>query len=335
MAGWKKAIGVAVVALTTLGLTQAQAQSGKPLTKVRYEEVIRSVLYLPSYVAISKGFYKDAGLDVSMKTSQGGDKAMAALLSNSADIVLMGPEVPVFVQNSESPVKVKIFSGLTATDGFMLMSRTPVGSKPDWNAIKGKTVLGWRKASTPLIYLEGALRKNGVDPQKDITMITNLGAAAHVGAWLAGKQEYGLFPEPDASSLEKDGKAYFFASVGDVIGPVDYTVFTATDVYIKKNPQVIQAWTNGTARALKFVQATSSAELAKIALPYFPGITQEQMVNAIDRYKKYKVWKLTPVVEEAALDRLQDLFVDSGVLKSTERVKSNIIVVNDFAKQAK
>jgi NitT/TauT family transport system substrate-binding protein len=269
-----------------------------------------------------------------MKTSQGGDKAMAALLSGSADIVLMGPEVPVYVQNSESPVKVKIFSGLTATDGFMLMSRTPV-DKVDWSKLKGKTVLGWRPASTPEVYLQGAIRKNGIDPKKDLTMMNNIGAAAHVGAWLNGKQDYGLFPEPDASTLEKDGKAYFFASVGDVIGPVDYTVFTATDAYIKQNPQAIQAWTNATARALKFVQDAPSAELAKISLQYFPGVTQEQMVNAINRYKKYKMWKTTPVVEEAAIDRLQDLLVASGVLENAKRVKPSTVVVNDFAKQAK
>jgi NitT/TauT family transport system substrate-binding protein len=334
MVSWKKVVGMAVFAIGALGQMQAQAQTGKPLIKVRYEEVIRSVLYLPSYIAVSQGYFKDAGLDVAMKTSQGGDKAMAALLSGSADIVLMGPEVPVYVQNSESPVKVKIFSGLTATDGFMLMSRTPV-DKADWSKVKGKTVLGWRPASTPLVYLEGALRKNGIDPKKDVTLITNLGAAAHVGAWLAGRQEYGLFPEPDASTLEKDGKAYFFASIGSEIGPVDYTVFTATDAFIQKNPQVIQAWTNGTARALKFVQDTSSSELAKIALQYFPGVSQEQMVNAIDRYKKYRMWKTSPVVEEAAIDRLQDLLVASGILENGKRVKSSSVVVNDFARQAK
>jgi NitT/TauT family transport system substrate-binding protein len=59
------------------------------------------------------------------------------------------------------------------------------------------------------------------------------------------------------------------------------------------------------------------------------------MVNAIDRYKKYKMWKTTPVVEEAAIDRLQDLLVASGVLENGKRVKSSTLVVNDFAKQVK
>ena len=110
------ALGIGLIA-------PAAAQTAAAPVKVRYEEVVRSVLYLPAYVAISQGFFREAGLDVSMKTSQGTDKGMAALLSGSADVVLIGPEASVYVANSESPVKPKIFSGLTATDGFLLVAR--------------------------------------------------------------------------------------------------------------------------------------------------------------------------------------------------------------------
>jgi NitT/TauT family transport system substrate-binding protein len=83
--------------------------------------VVRSILFAPAYVAVAKGYFEDAGLDVSIATGQGGDKSMAALLSDSADIALIGPETAIYVLNSESPVKVRIFCGLTATDGFMLV----------------------------------------------------------------------------------------------------------------------------------------------------------------------------------------------------------------------
>jgi NitT/TauT family transport system substrate-binding protein len=322
--------------ISVVGVSQAQAQTGKPLTKVRYEEVIRSVLYLPSYVALSQGYFKDAGLDVTMRTSQGTDKGMTALLSGSADIVLIGPEAPVYVQNSESPVKTKIFCGLTATDGFMLMSRTPVDkNKPDWSKIKGKTVMGWRQGSNPEVYMQAALRKNGIDPKKDITLVNNIGIPARAGAWLAGQGDYAVFPEPEASTLEKEGKAYFFASVGNEIGPVDYTVFTATDTYIKKNPQVVQAWTDAIARAQKYVQTAPSTELAKHIAQFFPGVSQDQMVATIDRYKQYRIWKTTPLVEENAIVRLQDMLIASGVLESGKRVKYSDVVTTNFAKQVK
>ena len=98
------------------------------------------MLYAPAYVAMKNGFFRDAGLDVEMTTAQGGDKSMAALLSGAADIALMGPELAIYVLTSELPTKPRIFSGLTATDGFMLMSRSKI-EKFEWSMLKGKDIL--------------------------------------------------------------------------------------------------------------------------------------------------------------------------------------------------
>ena len=95
----------------------------KPRVKVRYNEVVRSMLYAPAYVAIAKGYFEELGMDVTLATAQGGDKSVAVMLSNQADIGLIGPESAIYVQNSDSPVKIPIFCGLTATDGFMLVGR--------------------------------------------------------------------------------------------------------------------------------------------------------------------------------------------------------------------
>src|SRR5262249_3799607 len=79
---------------------------GKAAAKVRYNEVVRSILYAPAYVAIAKGYFTEAGIDQTLATANGGDKSMAALLADAADIALMGPESPIYVLTSESPTKV-------------------------------------------------------------------------------------------------------------------------------------------------------------------------------------------------------------------------------------
>jgi len=326
-------IASSLISLAVMAAGQAQAQAVKPLVKVRYEEVVRSILYVPQYVALSQGFFKDAGLDVTMKTSQGTDKGMAALLSGSADIVLIGPEASIYVHGGESPVKPKIFTGLTATDGFMLMSRKPT-DKFDWKTLKGKDVMSFRPGSNPDVFLETALRKHGLDPKKDLKLVNNVGPAARMGAWLSGQNDFAIFLEPEATVLEKDGKGYAVAAVGAEVGMVDYTVFTTTDAYIKKNPEVVQAWTNAVARAQKFVNATPSVQLAKQITEFFPGMPESQIVIAVDRYKKLHIWKLTPLVEPAAMEKLQDMLSASGVLDKAKRVKYEDLVVTDFAKKA-
>ena len=172
------------VGLATLGLSliaaplDAFAQTKPP--------VVRSILYAPAYVAIANGYFKDAGLDVAMTTAQGGDKTVAALLTNSADIALIGPETSIYVQNGDSPTKIPIFCGLTVTDGFMLIGREKV-DKFDWQQLKGKQILALRPGSTPDLFLEAALRQNGIDPFKDLKLVNNIAIPARVGSWLAGQ----------------------------------------------------------------------------------------------------------------------------------------------------
>ena len=112
--------------LASLGIVAAPfnvlAQAAPPV-KVRYSEVVHSIFYAPAYVAMAKGISARPASTSRWRRRNGGDKAMAALITNSADIALIGPEAAIYVQNSESPTKTPIFCGLTATDGFMLVGR--------------------------------------------------------------------------------------------------------------------------------------------------------------------------------------------------------------------
>src|SRR3954471_2446982 len=68
----RRAVQSGLAALGSLPLVaplRLRAQ-GKPPVKIRYSEVVRSILYAPTYVAITQGFFKDAGLDVALSTAQ-------------------------------------------------------------------------------------------------------------------------------------------------------------------------------------------------------------------------------------------------------------------------
>lgn len=305
----------------------------KPLTKVRYNEVVRSLLYAPYYVASTKGYFKDAGLDIELATGNGGDKTMAALLSGSADIALAGPETTIYVVNSDSSTKARIFCGLTATDGFMLIGR----SKPEkfaWSMLKGQDVLGFRPGSTPLLFLEEAMRMNRLNPETDARLFNNIAVPARVGAWLSGQGQYGIFIEPDASQLELDGKGFFLASIGATVGFADYTAFMATDKYLAENAPVVQSWTDAIYRAQKWTAAASAADIAQAVAPFFPAINPQAMTNAAARYQKLKIWKSSPVIEPAAIGKFEDILIHGHVLDADKRVKFEDLVRTDFASKA-
>jgi NitT/TauT family transport system substrate-binding protein len=324
--------------LAALGAISAHAPIGalgqvKPLVKIRYNEVVRSLLFAPAYVAITKGYFKDVNLDVELTTANGGDKSMAALISGSADIALIGPETAIYVLNSDSSTKVRIFCGLTATDGFMLVGRTKV-DKFDWSMLKGREVLGFRPGSTPLLFMEEAMRLNGINPDTDVKLSNNVAIPARVGSWLAGQNEYAIFIEPDASQLELDGKAYFVASIGGTVGFADYTSFMATDKYLNDNPATIQSWTDAIYRAQKWTEAASSTEIVSVISDFFPGVNPKALTVAAERYQKLKIWKTSPVIEPKAIDKFQDILVRGHVLDTDKRVQFQDLVRTEFASKA-
>jgi NitT/TauT family transport system substrate-binding protein len=330
----RRALQCGIAAIGSLAATRGAGAQRKSLVRIRYNEVVRSILYAPAYVAIAKGFFEEAGLDVAMATANGGDKSMAALISGGADIALMGPEAAIYVLTSDSPVKARIFCGLTATDGFMLMGRNKV-DKFDWGMLKGKDILGFRPGSTPLLFFEAAMRQNGIDPQKDVKLANNVGIPARVGSWLAGQNQFAIFIEPDASQLELDGKAHFLASIGETVGFADYTTFMATDKYIHDHPDVIQSWSDAIHKAQLWTAAAPAAEIAKVLEPYFAGIAMPALTAAAERYRRLNIWKTTPVIEPPAIEKFQDILVQGNVLEPAKRVKFADLVVPEFASKAR
>ena len=325
--------GLAAFGSLAASASRAPAQS-KPPTKIRYNEVVRSALYAPAYVAMTRGYFAKAGLDLTMTTAQGGDKSMAALLSGAADIALIGPETAIYVQTSDSPTKARIFCGLTATDGFMLVGREKV-DRFDWNMLKGKDILARQPGSTPQLFLEAALRQNGIDPQSDVKLVNNIGVPARVGAWLAGQGQYAIFIEPDASKLELDGKAHFLASIGETVGFADYTAFMATEKYIHDNPAIIQSWTDAIYEAMRWTASAPAAAIAAVLQQYFPGVEENAMIAAAQRYQRLKIWKTTPAIAPAAIEKFEDILVQGHVLDPGKRVKYADLVLTEFADKAK
>jgi NitT/TauT family transport system substrate-binding protein len=325
--------GIAFGALSVAAPLNALAQ-GKPPIRIRYSEVVRSIHYAPAYVAITKGFFSEVGLDVALTTAQGGDKSVALLLSNSADIGLIGPETTIYVQNSDSPTKIPIFGTLTQADGFMLVGREKV-DKFDWQQLKGKEILSNRPGSTPDLFLEAALRTNEIDPIKDVKLVNNIAIPARVGSWLAGQNRYAIFNEPDASQLELDGKAHFLASIGRAVGPVDYTTFMATDRYIRDNPEVIQAWINAIYKAQRWTASAPTPEIARAVEPFFPGVSSPALIAGLERYRRLDIWKSTPKVDASSLEKFQDVLVQGRVLDPAKRVKSADLMRPEFGDNAK
>lgn len=330
MKKWCKA-GVVFILLCMLVIPLgACGNKDKETTKVRVAEVTRSLFYTPQYVAIEKGFFKDEGLSIDLKTTAGGDKTMTTLLSDGADIALVGSETSIYVQAQGSNDPVINFAQLTQTDGTFLVSREKIDNFR-WDMLKNSTFLGQRKGGMPQMAGEFVLKKHNIDPKKDLNLIQNIDFANVATAFASGTGDFVQLFEPTASVFEKEGKGYIVASFGTESGHLPYTVYMAKESYLKEDKETVEKFTRALKKAQDWVQENDASEVAKVIQPYFEDTNIETMETVINRYKEQGSFATDPILDEEEWNNLQNIMDEADELPS--RISHDELVNTDFAEE--
>ena len=332
---WISMAAAVVLAVTALpmGVFAAKKDSTEEkLTKVTLNEVAHSIFYAPQYVAIEEGYFKDEGLDLTLVTGFGADKTMTAVISGEADIGFMGAEASVYAYQEGATDAVVNFAQLTQRAGNFLVAREEM---PDfkWEDLKDKKVLGGRKGGMPEMVFEYILRKNGLDPQKDLTIDQSIDlgytAAAFTGDTSA---DFTVEFEPSATALEKEGAGYVVASLGVDSGYVPYTSYSAKTSYMEKNPEIIQKFTNALQKGMEYVQSHTPEEIAEVIAPQFAETDLDTVTAIVKRYYDQDTWKSNLIFEKESFELLEDILEDSGEL--SERVSYENLVTTKYAQEA-
>ena len=316
-------------------VTTACTTTPKPTTDVviplQLSEVIRSIFYAPLYVAISKGFFHDHGLDVTLTTAGGADKGVEALISKSADIALFGPEAAIYVAAQGAKNPIIAFAQLTAKDGSFLVSRDP---EPNfkWEDLRGKVIIGGRKGGIPQMTLEYIIKKHGLEPQGDVRIIQDINPGDRAQAFAAGVGgDYAQLWGPDPVLLETEESCFTVASLGAEAGPLPCTVFHATEEYLKENPALIQRFTAAIYEAMLWVKENSTEEVAEAIAIFFPDTEHDVISKTIAIYKELDIWAPNPVLSPESFDLLQDIMILAGELK--EKVPYDRVINTTFAQK--
>src|SRR5690625_5198791 len=289
------------------------ACSSKDISEIKLAEVTRSVFYTPQYVALENGYFEEEGLEVELTTTWGGDKTMTALLSDNADIALVGSETSIYVYAQDASDIAINFAQLTQTDGTFLVSKT---ERPDfkWEDTEGSTFLGQRKGGMPQMVGEYVVKQHDIDPHQDLELLQNVDFANIPGAFVSGDAEYVQLFEPTASMFEKEGKGYVTASFGEESGLIPYTVFMTKESFIEDHEDVVKKFTKAIYKAQQWVEESESEEIAKVVQPYFEDTELDMLASSIERYKEQDSFATSPLLSEDAWENLQNIMDEAGEL---------------------
>ncbi len=306
------------------------------LTKIELAEVTHSIFYAPLYVALSEGYFVEGGLDISLVNAGGADKVMAALISGASQIGLAGPESTIYVYNNGQSDYMINFAQLTKRDGSFIVGREKIDDFT-LEALRGKSILGGRVGGVPEMTLEYILKQAGLTVGRDIEgydvlVRTDIQFNAMTGSFLNGEGDFTTMFEPTATLLEKEGRAYILASVGEFIDEIPFTSFYSTKSYLENNEEIITAFTKALYKGQKFVMEKTDKEVAESVIKYFTDSTIDDLTVVVARYRKADIWCENPYFKEEGLNRLMGIMEKAGELD--KRAPYDMIVNNTYAEKA-
>lgn len=292
---------------------------------IRINEVTHSIFYAPLYIAMNKGYFDEYDITIELTNGGGSDKSMSALISNSADIALMGPETNVYVANQGKSDLPIVFGQLTKRDGSFLIGRE---ANPNftWADLEGKEVLGGRQGGMPAMTLEYVIESKNIP---NVTINYDVAFDNLTSAFISGTGDYVTAFEPVASTLVAQNKGYIVASVGADSGEVPFTAFSANKSYLENNRENVKNFLRAIIKGYNFLVTANINDIVDALRPSFDGTSDADIKKSIESYVAIDAWASSPVMSEVSYNNLIKIIKNAGKLDNN--VSFSTVVDNSIA----
>jgi NitT/TauT family transport system substrate-binding protein len=324
-----KTIGRLVVAIgAALGLAVADAPAQAP-EKVTYLFPAPPILpaFGPIQLAKGKGYFTEAGLDVSFAVGRGGIDVAKQVGAGNAPLGGIVADGPIMVRGNGVPVRiVAVFGG----KGFMqLVVREDSGiEKP--SDLKGKTITVMSFQDTTFYALLGLLASAGLT-QND----ANIQSVGPTGVWefvAAGKSQ-AMAGVPDWIPPIQAAGVKVKVIPSDEFFPHMAQGIAVSDDVIRQKPEMVRKFVRAALRGMKDIMDNpdKAADDFVTFVPDWKG--KEGAVKfALNMYAKlvYPGQQTLGEVDVARLAKLQDFYVAKGLIQKASPVEE--LYSNAFVK---
>jgi NitT/TauT family transport system substrate-binding protein len=187
----------------------------------------------PAWMAKEAGIFRNNGLVVELVFFRGSTTAVMALLARETPITqVTGP--PVVSSSLRGSDAVMIAGGAVVAD-YWLMSRSDMKTAEQ---LKGGSVAVSTFGGQSEFVARIALKKLGLTPVKDVTMVQIGAPPDRLAALLTGKVRAALLNPPDSFVGEKKG----FYTLVQLSVPTQSTGVATTRRFIRENPDVVKKY---------------------------------------------------------------------------------------------
>ena len=206
---------------------------------------------LPDRTAGERGFFEKEGLRVRYIQFQGTNLMLSALLANELDYVTILP----FISGAAARgLPVKIVAATAKASGYAIISKPEINSI---KALKGKNIAINSFGSSADFAIYTALTRNGLDPNKDVTLHAVTGSPdARFAALVGGSIDATVVNSPFEYRAELKGfKTLMSVREMAEFVRIPLTGVSTTQRKIEKEPDEIVRLLRGLRAAILFLQS--------------------------------------------------------------------------------
>ena len=236
------------LALAAGGATGAFAQERK-LERIRVGGGSASAAQMSIWFAAEGGYYEKHGLNVEVISIPGSSLALQAMLSGELPIIQAGGAGPI--QAAMSGTDTVIVATIAKKFNWWIYAQPNINRMED---LKGKIFGTTRFGTQSDLASRIALRKAGIDPERDVTMVQTGGPAETITAMVAGKVHAAAI-SPPATMQARRAKLKDLMDLSNL--DVEYHVngVVTTRRYLKSNEDTVRrflrAYIEGAVRGMK------------------------------------------------------------------------------------
>ncbi|MDP2726375.1 MAG: ABC transporter substrate-binding protein, partial [Dehalococcoidia bacterium] len=280
----------------------------RPLEKVTFNQpTARGIGMIAYFVGLDKGYYQEEGLDVNLQEVAsaisvksliaGGQDFEGSLGSSKAAILQGAPLKGIFIGRVVNP--------------FYLVTKPEIKTFAD---LKGKRIGVAAVGSALDIATSVVLRKNGLDPQKDVAWVGLGPGSSRFNAIKGGAIEAVVVEELDTLMLQAAG-FNLLLFVGKEI-PGASSGVAVNEKTLKERPNIIKSMTRAMVKSQKFIKGPQGKDYV---------------------VKRFTGFDLAPDLAAKLYDTIKDSFteggwVDDAFLKADlDRTREELKVAEDFS----
>jgi len=287
-------------------------------------------LYLPLYIAMEEGYFRENGLDVELTYSGNDDQIAATVTGGYADFGVGDPIFSAIIQARGG--NLKTIAILVAKAPFIgYTNKENISEIKDLTALNGLSLSSFPAPSTLYTNL------SNLKTEHNLTMnIRPMAFGSQMAAVKAGEVDIAMDLDPTVAIAESQGFRSVI-SLGNFLPPQAITGITTREDYIDKHPEIVQKVANALQKAVEVFYRDENIGL-RVAKKVFTDIDEQSLKRAVERSRQNAIYpKSLAITEElwqqGILERLNAGDLDAP--QPTETATDNTFAIRAYENYGK